>query len=85
MASDGTAAAFLTIDYQVISLCPDFGWIRIQVVQIFRQWHGKGVVFRHISLLFGVPMQQWEPNDPGIVIGGWVVQLEFGSETNPEV
>ncbi|MMZ68191.1 hypothetical protein D1872_308450 [compost metagenome] len=60
-----SAAYFITVQYEVISLSEDLPRISVEQFDIFFTRSGKRMVFGHITFLFFVPTKQWEINDPG--------------------
>ena len=82
---DRAAAAFLAVDDQVVRLGPDLGRVGVEQGQVFGQRHRERVVLGDVPPLLGVPGQQREPDDPGVVERLRVVQLQLGRQPRPQV
>ena len=62
--SHASAADFIAVQGDIVSLCADSARIRINFIQIFFHRHGKRMMHRHIPVLFLRVFQQWEFRNP---------------------
>ena len=85
VAADRAAAGLLAVDHQVVRLGPDLGRVGVEQRQVLGQRHRERVVLGDVPALLGVPGEEREVDDPGVVERLRVVELQLGGQPDPQV